>query len=81
MPLSRSVPATTVMIAVAVVPVILAVPVTTDVFVLVLAEARRQPSIFNSGPRPVVIMGPVVIPVIVEVVVIAHVNDIVGRPH
>jgi hypothetical protein len=69
------------MFAVAVVPAVFPVAVAADVGVLVLAEPRRQPPGFNPHPRAVVVVGPVVIAIVVEVVVAAEVDNIVGCSH
>jgi hypothetical protein len=79
--LSRSVPTTIVMFAVAVVPAIFTVSVTADFIIPVIAKTWRQPSAFNTHPWSVVVVGPVVISIIIEVVVIANVDNIVGRPY
>jgi hypothetical protein len=64
-----------------VVPAIFDVAKTTNFLEPVPAETRWQPAAFNTYPRSIIVVGPVVISIAVEVIIITNVYNIVGRPH
>jgi hypothetical protein len=79
-PLNRVVPTPAIMLAVTFVSAVLSVAETADLLVLVPAQPRRQPAVFNPHPRTVIVSGPVIIAIVVKVIIIPDIDDIVGNP-